>query len=77
MSDAVPLLQTVIPAVPPTLHVRLPFVPTGATLAEPVTATLKVIVEGTDPPPLEVSTTVGATLAMVTKTGVGAIVIGK
>jgi len=63
------LLQLTIPAVPPTLQETPPLVSVGAVFAVPVTVAVKVIVEGTDPPPVEESTTVGATFAMVTTRG--------
>ena len=66
---AAPLLQLTIPAVPVTLQVTPPLVFVGATPAVPVTVAVNVNVEGTEPPPLDVSITVGVTLAIVTTTG--------
>ena len=67
--EAAPLAQLTIPAVPPTLQETPPLVSVGAVFAVPVTVAVKVMVEGTAPPPVEESTTVGATFAIVTTSG--------
>ena len=54
------------PDVPPTVHNPAALVPVGGTPVTPVTAALTVKVELIVPGPLEVSTTVGVTLAIVT-----------
>ena len=65
------VVQAEMPAVPliVQLAAALGLLGAGAPVV-PVTVAVKVIVEGTDPPPLEVSTTVGVALAMVTPIGV-------
>ena len=64
-------MQAEMPAVPliVQLAAALALLGAGAPVV-PVTVAVKVIVEGTDPPPLDVSTTVGVALAMVTPMGV-------
>ena len=60
-----------MPAVPLMLQLAAALALLGATVpGVPVTVAVKVMVEGTDPPPLEVSTTVGVALAMITVIGV-------
>ena len=69
LDAATPLLQVATPAVPLTLHDTPPLVSVGATPEEPGTVAVKVRVDGTEPPPLEVRTTVGTTLGTVTTIG--------
>ena len=65
------VVQAAIPAVPLMVQLAAALRLLGAVApAVPVTVALKVIVDGTDPPPLEVSTTVGVALAMMTVIGV-------
>ena len=65
------VVQAAMPAVPLMLQLAAALALLGATVpGVPVTVAVKVMVEGTDPPPLEVSTTVGVALAMITVIGV-------
>ena len=65
------VVQAAIPAVPLIVQLAAALALLGATApAVPVTVAVNVIVDGTDPPPLEVSTTVGVALAMITVIGV-------